>query len=157
MGYSYQRYLVTSDDTIYRLASAAFDRMLRDPERFRLPDLANQRVRSADIVVTLLGRKAVAVVRTSYSVLAFDAAGRLDVGRLLGQQHARVETVLAPVLGSPGPDANVIEADARFIAQGGTWSPSQSLARAIDDAALGHRKCPRMGLTIVDSAGTIAT
>jgi hypothetical protein len=144
MGYSFRRYFVARDDLIYRVATAAFDRMLREPARFRMPDLAGQRVRSAEIVVELIDREAVAVVRTSYSVLAFDAAGRLDLGRLFAQQQARVETVLAPVLASPGRDANIIEADARFIAQGGTWTPSKSRARAIDDAALGPRKCPRL-------------
>ena len=144
MGYSFRRYFVARDDLIYRMATAAFDRMLREPKRFAVPELADQRVRSAELVVELVGGDAVAVVRRSYSVLAFDAAGRLDLGRLFAQQQARFETVLAPVLGSLCRDANIIKADTRFIAQGGTWSPSKSLARAIDDAALGHRKCRRL-------------
>lgn len=144
MGYSYQRYVVARDDTIYRMASAAFDRMLRDPARFAVPDFAGKRARSAEVVVELLGREPVAVVRTSFSVLAFDAAGRLDMGRLRTQQMARLETMLAPVLGSPSRDDKIVEADMRFIAQGGTWIPSKALARAINHAALGHRKCPRL-------------
>jgi hypothetical protein len=144
MGYSYKRYLVASDDTIYRMASAAFDRLLRDPARYGVPELAGQRVRSADVVVQLVGREPVAVVRTSFSVLAFDAAGRLDMGRLRTQQMARLETMLAPVLASPSRDDKIVQADTRFIAQGGTWTPSKSLARAIDDVALGHRKCLRL-------------
>ena len=144
MGYSYQRYLVARDDAIYRMASAAFDRMLRDPARFRVRELAGQRVRSAEVVVVLQDREPVAVVRTSFSVLAFDAAGHLDIGRLRTQQQARIEAVLAPVLGNPSRDEKIVEADTRFIAQGGTWTPSKPLARAIDDAALGRRKCPRL-------------
>jgi len=144
MGYSYQRYFIAMDETINRMATAAFDRMLRDPARFAVPEFAAQRARSAEVVVELLGREPVAVVRTSFSVLAFDAAGRLDMGRLRTQQMARLETMLAPVLGSPRCDVKIIEADMRFIAQGGTWSPSKALARAINDAALGHRKCPQL-------------
>ena len=55
MGYSFRRYFVARDDLIYRMATAAFDRMLREPARFRMPDLAGQRVRSAEIVVELVG------------------------------------------------------------------------------------------------------
>ena len=35
MGYAFHRYLVAMDDTIYRMANTAFDRMLRDPTRCR--------------------------------------------------------------------------------------------------------------------------
>ena len=57
---------------------------------------------------------------------------------------ARLESMLAPVLGRPSRDDKIVEADMRFIAQGGTWTPSTALATAIDDAALGLRKCPRL-------------
>ncbi len=144
MAYSTHRYLVARDDTIHRMAGVAFDRMLRDPGHLRVPELAGQRVRSAEAVVELVCRQPVAVVRTSFSVLAFDAAGHLDTSRLRTQQMARIETVLAPVLGSPSGKDKIVEADARFIAQGGTWTPSKSVAQALDDVALGHRRCARL-------------
>ena len=136
------------DETIYRMATAAFDRMLRDPARFAVPEFAGQRARSAEVVVELLGRDPIGVVRTSFSVLAFDASGRLDMDRLRTEQMARLETMLAPALGSPSRDDKIVEADRRFIAQGGTWVPSKALARAINDAALGHRKCPRLPVQV---------
>ena len=144
MGYAFQRYLVAMDDTIYRMANTVFDRMLRDPARCRLPELAGQRVRTAEVVVELVGREPAAVVRTSFGLLAIDDAGCVDASRLRAQQHARIETVLAPAFADPDRDAQVIEAGSQFIAQGGTWTPSPALARAIDDAALGRRKCPRL-------------
>ena len=79
MAYSHRRFFVARNDLIYRMATIAFDRMLREPARFAVPELAHQRVRSAELVVELLGGDAVAVVRTSFSVLAFDAAGSLDM------------------------------------------------------------------------------
>ena len=145
MGYAFHRYLVAMDDTIYRMANTAFDRMLKDPARCRLPELAGQRVRTVEVVVELVGREPAAVVRTSFGVLAIDDAGCVDASRLRTQQHARIETVLAPVFASHDRDAKVIEAGGQFIAQGGTWTPSPALARAIDDAAFGRRKCPRLG------------
>ena len=80
----------------------------------------------------------------SQSVLAIDDSGCVDASRLRAQQHARIETVLAPVFADPDRDAKVIEAGRQFIAHGSTWTPSPALARAIDDAALGRRKCPRL-------------
>ena len=56
MSYALQRYLVAMDDTIYRMANTAFDPMLRDRARCRSPELAGQRVRTAEAVVDLAGR-----------------------------------------------------------------------------------------------------
>jgi hypothetical protein len=48
-------FIVGPDDTLYRLASAKFSRMLADPEHDRLPRFASQRVRMVDAIVELLG------------------------------------------------------------------------------------------------------
>lgn len=134
------------DDTIYRMANTAFDRMLRDAASCCLPELAGQRVRTAEVVVELVGREPAAVVRTSFGVLAIDDAGCVDVSRFRKQQYARIETALAPVFANPDCDEKVIDAaGGQFIAQGGSWTPSIALARAIDDAALGRQKSPRLG------------
>ena len=95
MGYSYQRYLIAMGDTILRMANTAFDRMLQDPITCRLPELAGQRVRTTEVVTGLVGREPAAVVRTSFAVLVFDHAGRVDANRYRQQQYARVETALA--------------------------------------------------------------
>jgi hypothetical protein len=149
MGYSYQRYLIAVDDTIYRMANAAFDRMLRAPTTYCLPELAGQRVRTAEVVVGLVDREPVAVVRTSFAVLVVDDAGCVDADRYRKQQYARVETALAPAfapaLADPDRDEKVVDAASQFIAQGGAWSPTVALARALGDTALGRQKCPRLG------------
>ena len=144
MGYSYQRYLIAADDTIYRMANTAFDRMLQDPMTSCLPELAGQRVRTIEVVIERVGREPAAVVRTSFSVLVFDGAGCVDVNRYRKQQQARVETALAPAFADPDRDEKVVDAASQFFAQGGAWAPSVALARAIVDAALGRRKCPRL-------------
>jgi hypothetical protein len=144
MGYSYQRYLVAIDDTLYRMANTAFDRMLSEPTRHRVPELAGQRVRTVEVVVELAGREPVAVVRQAFAVLAFDAAGSVDVTRLRKQQYARIETALAPVFADPQRDEKIVDAGEQFVAQGGTWTPSRALAKAIENAALGRQRCPRL-------------
>jgi hypothetical protein len=149
MGYSYQRYLIAADDTIYRMANTAFDRMLQDPTTYRLPELAGQRVRTTEVVVGLVDREPVAVVRTSFAVLVVDHAGCVDADRYRKQQYARVETALAPAFApafvDPDRDGKVVDAASQFLAQGGAWSPTVALARALGDTALGRHKCRRLG------------
>ena len=96
MGYSYQRYLIARDDTIFRMANTAFDRMIQDPTTCCLPELVGQRARTTEVVVGLVGREPAAVVHTSFAVLVFDHARRVDANRYRQQQYARVETALAP-------------------------------------------------------------
>ena len=41
-------------------------------------------------------------------------------------------------------EGTVVDAADRFAARGGTWVPSASLVAAIEDAALGRIKTPRL-------------
>lgn len=146
MGYSLRKYLLAADDTICRLENMEFDRMLSNPARYRVPGMAGQRIRMADLAVLLERRKPIYVVRATYSLVSFDAQGRLVGDTFLRQQLALAESALAPVFAGPDVDARVVDASSRFVAQGGRWMPSAQLARAIDDVALGRLKCPRLGL-----------
>ena len=92
----------------------------------------------ADLIVELSCRVPVRVVWRTFAVLAFDDKGRVDSGRFRGQQWALAESALDHAFNVPGGEERVLEAAARFIAQGGRWHPSSALARAIDDAALGR-------------------
>jgi hypothetical protein len=144
MGFACQTFLLAHDDRLGRLASAAFDRMLRDPASHRLPQFAGQRVRMASIVVELDRGQPVRVVRRTFAVLGFDDEGGLDLGRFSRQQAALAEAALAPGLGESGGGGKLVEAASRFVAQGGTWTPSGDLARAIDRAAMGYEPCRRL-------------
>jgi hypothetical protein len=144
MGLRCQRYLVANDHTLYRMTNAAYDRMLHGHDQHRIMLFAGQRIRTAEVFVVLLGSTPVRLVRLAYSMLVFDANGRINANALLMQQAARVELVLSPVMGNPARTDSVIDATERFVAAGGSWKPSKSLARAIEDAALGNRKCLRL-------------
>ena len=134
-------FLIADDGTLYRLANAKFDRMLRDPASYRLPALAGQRVRMANILIEVVDRVPVCVVRSTFAMLTIDDDGRIDSSKFTQQQFALAETALAPVLAVSESNDGVIDATARFVAQGGSWAPSHSLARAIEDAALGRLRC----------------
>ncbi len=145
MTYSTRIFVVGPDDNLYRLGTAKFSGMLDDPERHRVPRLAGQRVRMAEAIVELRDRVPCAVVRFVYEMLAFDDQGRLDRGTLLRQTAARAELLVGRVLVDPTTnDEAVVDASSRFIAQGGRWQPSPSLARRIHRAALGELSCKRL-------------
>ena len=145
MTYSTRIFVVGPDDTLYRLGRAKFSGMLDDPERYRVPWFAGQRVRMAEAIVELRDRVPCAVVRFVYEMLRFDAQGRLDRRALVHQNAARAELFMSPVLVDPTTsDDAVVDASNRFIAQGGRWQPSPSLARRIHRAALGELSCKRL-------------
>ncbi|WP_235994005.1 hypothetical protein [Paraburkholderia solitsugae] len=143
MGFSCRTFLVARDDTLWRLSNAKFDRMLRDPASHCLPVFAGQRARMASVVVELVARNPVRVVLNTFSILTFDAEGRIDLGRFEKQQFSLVESAVAPVFAVFNVDGNqtVVDATSRFIAQGGQWVPSRALASVIDQTALGQRQC----------------
>ncbi|WP_256701272.1 hypothetical protein [Caballeronia sordidicola] len=143
MGFSCRTFLIARDDTLWRLSSTKLDRMLRDPAGHYLPDFAGQRARMASVVVDLVARNPMRVVRNTFSILTFDAEGRIDPSKFEKQQFALAESVFAPVFAVFADESNqtVVDATSRFIAQGGQWVPSRALARVIDQTALGQRQC----------------
>ena len=146
MGFSCRMLLIARDDTVWRLSGTTFDRMLRDPASHCLPIFAGQRARMAEVIVELVAGDPVRVVRNTFSILAFDAEGRIDLGRFEKQQFALVESVVSPVFRvfDQSRDQTVVDSTSRFIAQGRRWVPSAALARAIEESALGQRRCRRL-------------
>ena len=144
MGLRCQRYLVGTDDTLYRMANAAYDRMLHDPDQHWIMLFAGQRVRTAEVIIEFMASTPVRLVRLAYSMLVFDANGSINSNAHLMQQAARVGLALSPVMGNRAHTDSLIDATERFVAGGGSWKPSKNLARAIEDAALGNRKCLRL-------------
>jgi hypothetical protein len=49
-----------------------------------------------------------------------------------------------PALVDTKDDETVLDAATRFIARGGRWRPSTSLARTINEAALGQIDCRQL-------------
>ena len=144
MQLSAHRFLIAQDGVLYRLADATFNRMLQNPREHAFAILAGQRVRMASLIVELIGGKPARVVRSTFATLTFDEDGHMDLGMFTRQQWALAESALDPVLVRTKPEENVLDAAARFIARGGRWRPSNSWARAINDAALGQVRCRRL-------------
>jgi hypothetical protein len=149
MGISYRMFLLDRNGRIYRLSVVKFDRMLRDPRGHRYPLFAGQRIRAAGSVVQVAGRRPTKILQMIFPMLTFDSAGRFDVQRFSRQQFSRFEVSMAPLQAglsmiNDGANTAVVDASSRFIAQGSSWAPSKTLARAIRHTALGRQKCPRL-------------
>jgi hypothetical protein len=143
MGLSCRMFLLDQNDSLYRLANTKFAQMLQDPKSHCFL-FAGHRVRMADAIVELIDRKPIRVARLTFGILTFDKEGRFDPRAFEQQQFARAELAMVPLIAAVERNAKIVDAASRFVAQGGRWTPSKTLARAIEDAALGRIKCPRL-------------
>jgi len=145
VSYAPRTFILGSDDTLYRLASAKFSRMVDDPESHRLERFAGQRVRMVEAIVEVRDRTPYAVARLVYEMLGFDAEGRLDRATFIRQNAALAELAMDRVIPrSVMKETAVVDAGSRFVARGGRWQPSPSLEQEILRAALGELKCERL-------------
>jgi hypothetical protein len=142
---AFRHYLLDSEGTLYRLPSAALDRMLQSPTRHGLARFAGQRVRSAEVVVEMVDGRPISVVRSVFNMLTFKRDGTLIPP--LRDRHVRARAELAMAPDSPARHPKVAEAGSRFVARGGQWKPPAALARRIEQTALGRLKCPRVSPT----------
>lgn len=141
MGLSSRRFFVTNDGVLYRISNAKFERLMRQPESEPLPAFSGQRIRAAELVIEMFDREPYCVCRESFSIFQFDSDGCLDIHRHDQQQIALVNAMLTPIFGSEKPVGNVLDATDKFVAQGGSWSPTDSMRNQIEKAALGLLEC----------------
>jgi len=142
MRVAFRHFLLDREGALYRLPSAALDRMLRDPTRHRLAPFAGQRVRSAEVVVEMKNGRPLVVLRSVFNMWTFKSDGTLVSP--LRDRHVRARAELALTLEQPLRDTAVADVSTRFLARGGQWKPSAALARRIEQTALGRQKCQRV-------------
>jgi len=151
--YSSRTFLLGSDDTLFRLASAKFSRMLDDSEYHPLARFAGQRGRMVGAIVEIRDRTPCAVARLVYQMIGFDARGRLERRAFMRQNVVLADLVAGRVVvGSTTNEATIVEASSRFVAQGSlrqpspspSPSPSTSLEQQIVRTALGELRCKRL-------------
>ena len=137
-------FLLDMEDRLYRLPNAKFDQILRDPTSRRFTRFAGTRVRMTDVAVELIDRLPIRVIWITFGFLAFDDDGYFDLTAFDRHQRARAEFALALTTPEPKGERMVVDATNRFVAQGGRWTPSRTLQRLIDAAALEQVKCTRL-------------
>ena len=133
-------FMLGDGDQLFRLPAARYGRMLRHPALYPLRSFANRRIRCAEAVVELESRKAVRVLRMSFWNASFDDQGVLDTASLGRQSVAAVDALLEEAWPAEHA-ANVVDATARFVAQGGAWTPTSAQRTELRRAALGEREC----------------
>jgi hypothetical protein len=74
---AFRHFSLDSEGTLYRLPSAALDRMLHNPARHRLTRFTGQRVRSVQVVVEMMNGGPLAVLRHVFNMLTFTSDGTL--------------------------------------------------------------------------------
>jgi hypothetical protein len=144
MGLSCRRFFIASDGSLYRISNAKFQRMMQHPEAELVPLFAGQRIRSAELMIEFFDREPYRVCRETYSIFQFDSVGCADMRRYDKQQIALVNVMLDPVFGSKQPKMNVLDATDKFVAHGGTWSPTYLLKNQLEKVALGLLDCPAL-------------
>jgi hypothetical protein len=145
MRVAFRHFLLDREGTLYRLPSAALDRMLQIPTRHRLPHFAGQRVRSAEVAVEMVNGRPLRVVRSVFNMLTFKS--NVTLVSPLRDRHVRARAELAPALGTPASDPRIADASTRFVARSGQWRPVAAVVRRIEQTALGRQKCPRISPT----------
>lgn len=147
MGLSLRLLIIDMADRIYRLDASRFDQMRDDPKTRPLHQFAGERVRAAEAVVELIRRKPAQVIRMTFSILTFDQTGCLDTEAYERHQFGRFASRVPSLDGLPkGTETPTDVVDARYLFddRGGRWVPSETLLRAMQDAALGKISIPRL-------------
>ena len=140
MTISIRLYILASDDTLYRIAGTKFTAMINDPESHPLLLFADQRVRTAEAIVELDNRVPSGIYRLVFAMLRFDAHGVLDIKTFMRQNFALFEGFHAQQAISNA----VVDAESRFVAQGGRWKPTAAIEFRIRQTALGKAVCKRL-------------
>ncbi|MEO6277357.1 hypothetical protein [Roseateles sp.] len=115
------------------MKSTTFEALVSNPQIHRMPPLAGQRVRMAELLVEVSGHTVLRIVRRVYFVLTFDQDGRVDTERFQRQQWALAGIAIDGVFAQARDSADVLDATDRFVAQGGRWRPSPAVAQRIDE------------------------
>ena len=133
-------FMLGDGNQLFRLPASWYVRMLRQPSKYPLRTFANRRVRCAEAVVELKSRKAVRVVRMAFWNADFDDRGVLDTASLGRQSVAALDALLEEAWPREH-EVNIVDATARFVAKGGSWTPTAALRTELSKAALGETDC----------------
>jgi hypothetical protein len=144
MGLSYRIVLLDASDGLYRLPYARYEQMLQNPSDHCLQRFAGTRTRIAAGFAELKDRRPIRVIRVTYSMISIDRDGRFEREAFDRVQRATIEEALAPAFAGLASAGSITETARRFVARGGRWRPSGTMARRIADVMLERVKCPRL-------------
>ncbi len=139
--------MVDSNDEVFRLSRAKFERLFSHPPRDTVLKFAEQRVRAAEVAVELENGRPARVLRVIFHYMQFDRHGRLDYERTMKDSLTVIEAGMPDFNVEPRV-RNVIAARQRFAAcrrdHSVWWRPTARLQRDIMQAALDNRRYRRV-------------
>ena len=133
MGIGCRVFLINDNDSLQRISMERMTRLLRFDRRESLPEYAGKRVRCAMAFVKVAGRQVLAIRNIEYSLLHFDAKGRID--KKEWEKGMRLGMDLLPSLLDEEHPKKVIDARHRFAKRRYEhefkWKPSRKMEEAI--------------------------
>ena len=138
MGTGCRVFLVDDNDSLQRMSMAQLDRLIHFDRRESLPQYAGKRMRCAMVFVEVEGRQVLAIQSIQYSILKFDARGRID--KKEWEEGIRLGMELVPPLTDGRHPKQVIDAHHRFAKRRYDhefkWKPNRKVEEAIARATL---------------------
>ena len=139
MGTGLRIFLIHDHDTLQRLSVSRYERLLRRERNEIHPEYAGKRIRYAIAILTLAGRKPLAINRIDYSVLSFDSEGRIDTSDQKRQARLAIDSF--PPLQQDQDSGQIIDARKRFAKKRYDnqfkWTPNPATEAAIISAIFG--------------------
>jgi hypothetical protein len=138
MGMACRVFFVDDNDSLQRISMARLDRLLHFDRRESLPQYAGKWVRCAMVFVEVARKQVLAIQNIEYSILTFDAKGRID--KKEWEKGMRLGMDLLPPIHDEDHPKQIIDAQHRFAKRRYEnefkWKPSRKVEEAIVAAVL---------------------
>jgi len=133
MGIGCRVFFIDDNDSLQRISMARLERLLRFDRKESFPQYAGKRIRCAMAFVEVSGGQVLAIRNIEYSLLHFDAKGRID--KKEWERGMRLGMDLLPSIADEEHPQKVINAQHRFAKRRYEhefkWRPSRKVEEAI--------------------------
>ncbi len=140
MGTGCRLFFINEDDTLRRIPLARHERLIAGDPVECFPEYKGKKVRNALAVVEFYNREPFELIAIQYSILSFDAEGRIDTAEIEKEMKLGAD-MLMPTESDPDYP-NVVDAKGRFAIKSYhdrySWTPSQDIETAIIRAIFGE-------------------
>lgn len=136
MGAGFRCFIVDDDDSLHRIPTARFNRLLNGEAGESLPEYSGKQKRCALVILEVDGRTPLHIDHIDYVILYFDAQGCLDKSELRRAAHLAVQSM--PPLFADEQPGTVIDARSHFYRRRYEnefrWEPTPEIEFAIRKA-----------------------
>jgi hypothetical protein len=148
MGISLKIFVVRDDNSLERLPTALYERLMKNNKSEKVLKYAGKNVKSAFCYIEMESRKPVSIIRIDYAILYFDSLGYLDT--------EKIENALSLVAEITGGFLETWNSEKIINSQNHfakvrykneyKWKPTSEIEKAIVDAMFTPKKKSRFHL-----------